>query len=193
LAKRNADREEKNVRGAEAPPQASRIEPDDPEGQAVEDDIRELYEQIGRLTAERDEMREQALRTMADFQNFRRRTQEEAKLLKQFAAESLVVSLLPVLDNFERTRRSIDSGASPDAVRAGVEAVERQLRSVLEAQDVQRIAAEGEAFNPELHDALGTVPRDDLPENTVVDEIEPGYKMGERVVRPARVRVSVRP
>lgn len=168
-------------------------EPEAPEAtaeeQAVVDDIQALYDKLQEISDERDQMRDQALRTMADFQNFRKRNQAEAVLLKQFATESMVSALLPVLDNFDRTIAHIDSGATVESLTAGVKAVERQLRSVLESQNVTRIQSLGQPFDPELHEAIGT-DESDQPEDTITTEIAPGYKMADRVIRPAQVKVA---
>ncbi len=172
------------------------IEPQEPETastsveeQAVVDDIQALYDKLQELSDERDQMRDQALRTMADFQNFRKRNQAEAILLKQFATESMVSALLPVLDNFDRTIAHIEAGATVESLQTGIRAVERQLRSVLESQNVYRITSIGQPFDPELHEALGTEDSDQ-PDDTITTEIAPGYKMSDRVIRPAQVKVA---
>ena len=162
----------------------------DAQAEVVETDFAFMNEQIEKLTVERNQLQDQALRTLADFQNFRKRTQQEAALLRQFATENFVTNLLPVLDNFERTIAHIDSGASIESMTDGIRAVERQLRSVLEAQNVTRIISVGHPFDPTYHEALGTEINAELADDTVVLEIEPGYKMGDKVIRPARVKVS---
>ena len=106
------------------------------------------------------------------------------------ATEQFVTELLPVLDNFERTIAHIEAGATVESLVGGIKAVEKQLRTVLESQSVRRIQSVGEPFDPELHEALGTQSGTEHPEDTVVLEIEPGYKMGEKVIRPARVKVA---
>lgn len=166
-------------------------------GDVVAEDFEALVKEIEQLTSERDEAKEQVLRTLADlqnyqrdFQNYRKRTQQEMALFRQMATEQFVTELLPVLDNFERTLSHMDSGATVDSLMEGIKAVERQLRSALETQSVRRIRSIGEPFNPEFHEALGTESSVDYPDDTVVIEIEPGYKMGEKVIRPARVKVA---
>lgn len=161
--------------------------------QAVESDFEAMLTQINSLSQERDNIRDQFLRTTADFQNFRKRTQQEASLLRQFATENLVTNLLPALDNFERTLAYMESGADPTKVFDGIRAVERQLRGIIESQNVRRIPAVGQPFDPELHEAIGVETTDAHPENTVVIEVEAGYKMGEKVIRPAKVKVSQTP
>lgn len=155
----------------------------------VEEDLRALQDVIARLTTERDQAQDQALRTMADFQNYRKRNQSEAAQLRQFATENLVVELLPVLDNFQRTVAHLESGASVEAALTGVKAVERQLRTVLESQNVRKIDSVGQPFDPEIHEAIG-METSDLPDNTVTTEVEAGYRMGDKVIRPARVKVA---
>lgn len=157
---------------------------------AAEADLETLSGQVVRLQNELNQAKEQLLRTMADFQNFRRRNQEQVAQLRQFATENLVTTLLPVLDNFERTVAHAQQGASVEQVAAGVQAVERQLRSVLEGQNVRRIEAVGQTFDPEIHEAISMEPSPEHAANTVIVEVEAGYRMGERVIRPARVKIS---
>lgn len=145
---------------------------------------------IAELERERDELKDQLLRSLADLQNFRKRAAAEREDTRRYATEQLVRELLPVLDNFERTLAAAEAGADLAAVVEGVKLVERQLRMALESARVSRIQALGMPFDPERHEAIGTVPDSDEPDGTVVDEIEAGYQMAERVVRPARVRVA---
>jgi molecular chaperone GrpE len=166
-------------------------------GDVVAEDLEALYEEIQQLTSERDEAKEQVLRTLADlqnyqkdFQNFRKRTQQEMAQFRLLATENFVIELLPVLDNFERTIAHLDAGATVESLVGGIKAVERQLRTALETQNVRRIQSLGTPFDPDVHEALGTEPSSEHPEDTVVIEIEPGYKMGEKVIRPARVKVA---
>jgi len=166
-------------------------------GDVVAEDLEALYQEIAQLTTERDEAKEQVLRALADlqnyqrdFQNYRKRNQQEMALFRQMATEQFVTELLPVLDNFERTISHLDAGATVDSLIGGIRAVERQLRTALETQSVRRIQSVGAPFDPELHEALGTESGTDYPDDTVVLEIEPGYKMGDKVIRAARVKVA---
>lgn len=168
-------------------------EPTTENGGDVEADIEQLIREIARLTDERDQMQQQVLRTMADFQNFRKRKQEQEGQLRAFATEQFVRDLIPVLDNFERTVRAADGGATIEAITDGVRAVERQLRTALESQGVQRIKSLGEPFDPEVHEALGVEFTSEYDPDTVALEIEPGYKIADRVIRPARVKVASLP
>lgn len=156
----------------------------------LEGDLQLLDDQVSKLTTEKEQIHEQLLRTMADFQNFRKRTQQEQGLIRQYATESLVLTLLPVMDNFERTVRASEAGAPIESLITGVKATEKQFRFIIEQQGVTRIDSVGKPYDSDLHEALGTVDTDKYPSDTIVEEIEPGYKMGEKVIRHAKVRVA---
>lgn len=147
-------------------------------------------EQLQRLQDELNQTQDQLLRTMADFQNFRTRQNQKAEQDRRFATESFVTALLPVLDNFERTITHVDQGATVEQVLSGIKAVERQLRSVLESQNVRRIESVGQPFDPTFHEAISMEETTEHPANTVTYEFEAGYRMGDKVIRPARVKVA---
>ncbi|MCB8933109.1 MAG: nucleotide exchange factor GrpE [Fimbriimonadaceae bacterium] len=155
--------------------------------------IEGLLARIAELEKQLEEERDQVVRSVAEFQNFRKRVQQEKVQLQKFAIETLVLDLLPVLDNFERTTAALQAGAAIESVAEGILAVERQLRGVLEGRHVTRVPAKGTAFDPELHEAVVTEESIWHPDGTVIEELEPGYKLGDRVVRPARVKVSRKP
>lgn len=146
--------------------------------------------EIVKLQQENDALKDQILRAAADFQNFRRRVEQDKRQLRQFATENLVAELLPVLDNFERTLAAVESGATIESLVEGVKAVDRQLRSVLETQDVRRIAAQGAPFDPDQHEAIATEEHPELPDGTITAELQAGYKMADKIIRPARVKVA---
>ncbi len=148
---------------------------------------------LDRLAADLDEHKNLYLRTLADFQNFKRRAVQEKQDFQKAATQDLARDLLPVLDNLERTLAAAEAGATLDALKEGVRAVERQLRTVLDQRHVKRIDSVGQAFDPDLHEALGQDPVADAKEGTITFEIEAGYRMGDKVLRPARVRVAGQP
>lgn len=167
-----------------------------PEGQEASADVVDIEALKAALLSvqdERDQLRDQLMRSVADFQNFRKRNELEKQATRQYANERLVVDLLPVLDNFERTFAALQSGSSLESIMGGIQAVDRQLRSVLDSYNVSRIQSHGTPFDPEIHEAVATDPSEEHPENTVIQELEAGYKMAEKVIRPARVRVSTKP
>lgn len=152
-----------------------------------------VLEQLATAEAERDALKGELLRVMAEAQNIQRRMRQQAEEARKFAAEPLVRQVLPVLDNFERTIRAAEEGASPEAVLDGVRAVDRQLRKALEAVGVARIESVGGQFDPHLHEAIDIEVSESHDEDAITAELEPGYSMHGRVIRPARVRVAHKP
>ena len=156
----------------------------------VETDLNQLLDQVKKTVDERDEIRGQLLRTMADFQNYKKRVMDEKRQIEERANERLISDLLPIVDNFERALAVAERGGTHESLLDGVKAIERQFRLVLESQKLQRIEAIGQPFDPDLHDAIGMVESSDQEPGTVVEEIETGYRLGPKVLRPSRVRVS---
>ncbi len=156
----------------------------------VTEDFNILDVQISKLTEEKAQIHDQLLRTMADFQNFRKRTQQEQGMIRQYATESLIMTLLPVMDNFERTVAAAEKGAPVESLITGVKATEKQFRFIIEAQGVTKIQCVGQPYDSDFHEAIGTVDSPDHPSETVVEEVEPGYKMGDKVIRHSKVRVA---
>lgn len=161
-----------------------------PTAAAKPDAAIELQEKLAKTEAERDSYKDQLLRALADFQNFRKRVESDKAAIKQIAKESFVMDLIAVLDNFERTMAAAGSGASTEVIVDGIKLVDRQFHQVLNSHGVQKIASVGETFDPELHEAIAVAETDEHPENTVIDEVSAGYRFESKVIRPARVRVS---
>lgn len=137
------------------------------------------------------QVRDQLLRTRADFENYRKRMARETERIRKTAAESLVHDLLPVLDNLELALAH--AGDQSGGLAEGVELVLKQLRATLEKHGVSEIADAGEVFNPQFHEAMSMVESDDVPENHVVQVFQRGFKLGDQVLRPSRVAVSKGP
>lgn len=150
-------------------------------------------EHVAHLAQERDALRDQLLRAMADMQNFRRRVQQEKEETRKYATETLVAELLPVLDNFERTLAAVESGAGIETLVEGVKMVDKQMRSILESVKLSRIPSQGLSFDPEHHEAIAVEETDQHPEGTIIEELQPGYRIAEKVIRPARVRIAKKP
>ena len=159
----------------------------------VRDIIGALQDQIDTLEKENADLKDQKLRAMAEAQNTLRRFRTEAENQRKFAHEGLVRELIPVLDNFDRTLAAIEKGASLEGVIDGVKAIEKQLKKAVESQGVQRIEPHGQMFDPEIHEAVVTHATDEHPEDTILDVIEAGYVLHDRVIRPSRVRVAKKP
>ena len=161
-----------------------------PEQDAVVADLAALEGELERMANEREALHGQLLRTMADMQNYKRRVEQERAQIQLRASEGVLKELLPILDSFDRTIASIDSGASPGSMIEGIRSVEKQLRTVLEARKLKRVPTVGQAFDPTLHEAILIDPDSEQPEGTIVEELEAGYILGDQVLRPARVKVA---
>jgi len=136
--------------------------------------------------------RDTYLRLAADFENYKKRARQEQLDTVQFANTTLVERLLPVLDDFHRTLEHAPAGVDEPWLK-GVQLTLQKLDEVLEGIGVSRIAAEGERFDPKLHEAIGSVESEEVPDDTVVEQLRPGYRLHDRVLRPALVRVSRHP
>ncbi|MDX2064162.1 MAG: nucleotide exchange factor GrpE [Fimbriimonadaceae bacterium] len=169
------------------------LEPDDlDEPEAPELNESEAAAIIRQLQEEKAALHDQMLRAQAEFINSRRMQEQRAQDAQKFATEKLVMDLLPALDNFDRALRHIDSGATIEQAREGIAAVQRQILTALERQRVSRVASVGEHFNPEWHEAIAIAESPEAEDGVILEELEAGYKMADRVIRPARVRVARR-
>jgi len=159
----------------------------------------ELIERADGLQRELDELREQAQqnlhnwqRSAADFANYKRRSEEERSALGEFSKAVLITKLLGVLDDFDRALESIPDDAHEGWVE-GIRLVERKLRNVLESEGVTQIEALGQPFDPNLHEAVVHEETAEYPDNQVIGELQRGYRLRDRVLRPSLVRVANNP
>lgn len=145
--------------------------------------------------AEHEALTEQHLRLQADFENFRRRSLKEKQESFKFGHQNLVKDLLSTVDNLERALEHGAQNASSEVkgILEGVELVHREILGVLAKHAVQEISAEGEAFDPAVHEAMGQIPNGEVPANTVLQVLQKGYLIHDRMLRPARVIVSREP
>jgi molecular chaperone GrpE len=175
-----------NASNAGTEPAAARVSNEVPESSAEPFSRGEF----GKLKAERDQLLDRLARLQAEFENARKRAERERVEFRDYATGSVVEQFLPVLDNFELALKSTGSAAQ---LRHGVELIVKQMEEILGKMQVSPIATVGEAFDPRMHEALGSVDRDDLPDQHVAEEVRRGYKMRERLLRPALVRVANNP
>jgi molecular chaperone GrpE len=134
----------------------------------------------------------QLKRMAADFENARKRQATEREELTKFAAERVMLNLLPVIDNFDRALQAARSATDVATVTQGVDMIYRQLQDLLTKTGVAAIEAAGQTFDPTLHEAVQRVPADaDQPDNTVVEELQRGYLLNGKVIRHALVKVAV--
>lgn len=148
-----------------------------------------LQAEIEELRANKEEAEKRVLYTQAEFQNYRRRKEEEIIGLSKFANAELIKSLLPVLDNFERALQAAEQTRNFDALIGGVSGTMKQLQTLLQKAGATPIEAVGQEFDPNYHEAIGRVEGNGQPSNTVAEEVQKGYLMHDRVLRPSLVRV----
>jgi len=160
------------------------------EQDAMAADIEQLRQEIETLQKTVEETQSGYLRVLADFDNFRKRQRDETSRLTDLAREQLILKLLPIMDNFDRTIQAAEAEHSYESLVEGVTLTLKQVRDMLEREGLEPIEATGQEFNPEFHEALMRVETNDYPENTVIDELEKGYTLNGKVIRPARVRVA---
>jgi molecular chaperone GrpE len=144
-----------------------------------------------KLKAERDTLMDRVARLQAEFENARKRSSREQQEFRDYALTDAVRTLLPVADSFELALRA--DGGTKAELRSGVELIYKQLQDALLKLGVQPIPAKGEQFDPHLHEAIEMVDTGDAPDHEVLDELQRGYKLKDRLVRPAMVRVARNP
>lgn len=145
------------------------------------------------LQEQNDRLRDQLLRSQAELENFRRRSNREAGEALRFQSLPVVRDLLPALDNLERAIQAAEQTGDVGKLLEGIRMVSQQLTDILKGHAARPIEAEGQAFDPNLHEALSQVPTSEHPPMTVIQVVESGYVMHDRVVRPAKVIVSSAP
>ena len=143
--------------------------------------------QIEQLTAERDRLLDRLARLQAEFENARKRAERERAEQRDFVTATAVEQFLPVVDNFEL---ALKSTGTEKQLRSGVSLIVKQMEEILEKMQVKAVPTVGELFDPRVHEALGTVERDDIPDQHVAEEVRRGYKIREKLLRPALVRVA---
>ncbi|MEI6499264.1 MAG: nucleotide exchange factor GrpE [bacterium] len=141
-----------------------------------------LEQKIGELTSGWQ-------RTQADFQNYRRQTEEDRKKLIKMANVELLTDILPVLDNFQLAAKHMPLELEGNNWVIGIKQIEKQLESILADSGLEKIPALGLQFDPNFHESIESI-ASDRPENEVVDEISSGYKFGDTIIRPTKVRIS---
>jgi molecular chaperone GrpE len=137
-----------------------------------------------------DENHERFMRVQADYDNFRRRSRLEKEDFAKYASLKLVEQLLPIVDNFERALAASQQAKDYDALIKGIEMTAKQLDQVLESEGLKSIESVNQPFNPEFHQAIMQVESEEHEEGIIVEEIQKGYMLKDKVIRPAMVKVS---
>jgi molecular chaperone GrpE len=152
------------------------------------EDAAALREQLEKLQGERNELLERLARLQAEFENARKRAAREQQEYKDFALADALRNLLPIVDSFDRALQT--KVQKPEDFRAGVELIRKQFHDALEKLGLRPIPAKGEPFDPRLHEAIEMVDTDAVKDHHIVDELQRGYKLKDRLLRPAMVRVA---
>jgi molecular chaperone GrpE len=142
---------------------------------------------ILKLRAERDALLDRIARMQADFDNARKRAARELHDYREYALADAIRDLLPVLDSFER---ALKTSSSPKDLRGGIELISKQLGDALAKLGLRPIPTRGEAFDPRLHEAIEMVETTEAPDHQVLEELQRGYKLKDRLLRPAMVKVA---
>ena len=150
----------------------------------------QLQAELERLKAERDQAVDRLARLQAEFENARKREARERADFRDFAVSGAVEQFLPVLDNFQL---ALGSSGSVEQLRTGIELILKQMDEVLRNLNVTQVETVGARFDPRVHEALESVDRTDLPDHQVLDEVRRGYRIRDRLLRPALVRIVNNP
>ena len=148
---------------------------------------------VGQLQADIERFRDLALRTQADFENFRKRSAREKEDAVKYANASFLERLIPILDNFELGLTAARGSSESSAILSGMDMVSKQLTDFLTSSGVDAVNAEGKPFDPNLHEAVAQEASASVPENVIVRQLRRGYKLRDRLLRPATVVVSKGP
>jgi len=164
----------------------------EPEPQPVGEAAPEPAEPVSRaefdqLKGERDQLLDRMARMQAEFDNARKRAERERVEFRDIATGNVVDQFLPVIDNFQL---ALSATGNADQLRSGVALIVKQMEETLQRMQVNAIPSVGEPFDPRVHEALGSVEREDIPDQHVAEEIRRGYRLRDRLLRPALVRVA---
>jgi molecular chaperone GrpE len=194
--------EEKNKKQNEAQEKDNKIPierintAESPEGketvevEQIEAELKSVRDKVSELEKQNAELKDSLLRKVAEFENFKRRNENDQLNLLKYAAESFIKNILPVYDDLERSLAHIDDESSTDSTKKGLLLVLEKFGKILESQGIKRIDAKGKPFDVEFHEALMQQPVEGVAPHTVLDVIEQGYMYKDKVIRHAKVIVS---
>jgi molecular chaperone GrpE len=166
----------------------------DPQAPELESLTPAQFEDLKNRAAKADDHWQRLLRSTADFDNYKKRAQREREEAIKFANESLMKKLVPVLDNFEMALAAGQTqAANAQSLSTGVSMIQQQLKNALTESGLEEVDAAGKKFDPNFHEAVSQQESADLPEGQVVQQLRKGYKLRDRLIRPATVIVSAKP
>ena len=182
-------KEMENKEQSELKEESEEIKDEDKTSSSTEEETKE-ENKIAELEKEVAELKDRFLRKAAEFENYKRRNENDQLNLIKYAAESLIIKLLPVIDDFERSLEHIDTAKSNEALKEGIKLVYDKLMKVLDDQGVKKIDSVGKPFDVHYHEALLQRKDDKVEPHTVLEEVEKGYLYKDRVIRHSKVIVS---
>ena len=156
---------------------------------ALEAELKVLREELSK----KDDSQDRLLRLQAEFDNFRKRSIKERQEFIKYANEGLIIELVGMLDNFERSIKAADQRQDFKLLHQGVDMISKQLHKLLEEKGLRRINSIGEKFDPNKHEAIEAAASDEAEEGCILEEFQPGYILNDRVIRPAMVKVAKKP
>ncbi|MCM1010270.1 MAG: nucleotide exchange factor GrpE [Fusobacterium sp.] len=146
--------------------------------------------EVEELQKKLDVLNQQYVRLAADFDNYRKRQAQERENLLKYGSENALKKMIEVLDNFERGQKALEKVEDCQTVKDSFNLVHKQVLETLEKLGLEAIDTEGKEFDPNFHDAVMQTPNNDVPEHTILNELQKGYKLGDKVLRPALVNVA---
>lgn len=183
-------KKEKNPEDQNIEHEENKLEDKNQEGKIDLNQLELAELKIAELEKQVKEWNDKFLRKAAEFENYKRRTENDQFNLINYAAESFIVKLLPVVDDFERSMEHFDDIDNNKAVKEGIKLVYEKLLNLLKEHGVKKMQTKGEPFNVDFHDALMQRKDNSVPPHTVLEEVEPGYLYRDKVIRHAKVIVS---
>ena len=150
---------------------------------------KEEYETLKRHSSEKEHFYDKYLRAHAEFENALKRLQKEREAFLMYANEGLIMDFLPIVDSLEIAERHVKEAKDFDAVRQGVDMIHRQIQRFLKELGVERVQSAGEKFDPNVHEVIEVVEEDSGEDDTIIEELKPGYKLNGKLLRPASVKV----
>lgn len=177
----------KHKKDIENPFKEEILEQQEKQQEVVQETVEEAE---NKLQEDFDNLNNQYLRLAADFDNYRKRQEQEREILIRYGAEDAMKKLIEVLDNFDRAKQAINNTEDINQVKESFNVLYNQMFDNLSKLGLEIIEAQGQEFNPNFHEAVMQTPTNDHPENHVIMELQKGYKLGDKVLRPALVNVA---
>jgi molecular chaperone GrpE len=150
-------------------------------------EVEALKKQIEEAEAKASEYKDSWMRSQAEFQNYKKRLERDNDMMRTYMKGDIVKKILPLLDDLER---AMQNRSADDLWASGIELIVRKFQSLLESEGIKRIEAEGAVFDPNFHEAISNEPNNEVESGHVIAVVQNGYMLGERVIRPALVRVA---